>query len=80
MDYFSGESVVVEEEKSSKQDDLREMLFQIQEAVARHEKELMEPYAVQDAMFQMTAVTKKVEQITLDINNIREKSYEGNSS
>jgi hypothetical protein len=68
--------VMDDEVKSSKQDDLRAMLLQIQETLARHEKELLEPYAVQDAIFQMTAVTKKVEQITLDINNIREKSYE----
>ena len=68
----------VTEVKSKHNDEnlLRETLFQIQETLARHEKELMEPYAVQEAIFQMTAVTKKVEQITLDINNIREKSYE----
>ena len=71
---FSEESVV--EVKSSTQDDLRTTLLQIQETLGRHEKELTEPYAVQEAIFQMTAVTKKVEQITLDINNIREKSYE----
>ena len=90
MEEFSVESVVdevkpskhddlrdvMDESKSSKHDDLRETLLHIQETLARHEKELLEPYAVQDAIFQMTAVTKKVEQITLDINNIREKSYE----
>ena len=64
------------EVKRSKYDNIRETLLQVQETLARHEKELMEPYAVQEAIFQMTAVTKKVEQITLDINNIREKSYE----
>jgi len=67
---------VMDKVKSSKEDDLQATLHQIQETLARHEKELLEPYAVQDAIFQMTAVTKKVEQITLDINNIREKSYE----
>ena len=90
MEEFSVESVVdevksskhddlrdvMDEVTTSKQDDLRETLLHIQQTLARHEKELLEPYAIQDAIFQMTAVTKKVEQITLDINNIREKSYE----
>lgn len=56
-----------------------EMLEQMQRTIARHDDEIKESiwlYTAKEAMGQVAAVTRKVDQLAIDINCIREKSYE----
>jgi hypothetical protein len=58
---------------------MMEMLQQMQTTLARHDDEIKESiwlYTAREAMEQAAVVTRKVDQLAIDMNCIREKSYE----